>query len=166
VKLPSWMPDLKSAGQWFISAVIGGAVVALMNQYFATQLEQDKTLLQLRRSAYQDFFKGQGILQRLRSEPDLSEAEKIALGKEQSVLIRNALFDIAVYSAKPTAAALAAYYKKYLTYGTCPDLRERWVADIETYKQMRRELFGGFFWHNLDDETMVLLVHNCLMPKQ
>src|SRR5713101_4528407 len=99
-RLSSWRPDLGSAVQWFLSAVVGGAVVALVHQYFAVQLEQDKLLLTLRKEAYVDFFEGQAA----RRRGDTTEYE---------TKVVKARFVIGVYGIKPKIAAIWGYYDLY-----------------------------------------------------
>ena len=90
----SWIPELKPAGQWFVSAILGGAVVALMDQYFAVQLEQDKRLMDLRKSAYTDFFVGQS-------------ARRLVGAGVYETKVTESRFLIGVYGSRPTVEALA-----------------------------------------------------------
>jgi len=159
-RLSSWRPDLGSAVQWFLSAVVGGAVVALVHQYFAVQLEQDKLLLTLRKEAYVDFFEGQAA----RRRGDTTEYE---------TKVVKARFVIGVYGSKPTVEALWRYYDLYFRddIQTCDEPRDKWVKDVHIYQRMRDELFGGGviqrFMHGdqrIDDDKLVMVIHNCRLP--
>jgi hypothetical protein len=177
-KLPSWMPGLmsalRSALPSFVSAVIGGIVVALAHQYFAVQLEQEKALFEVRKTAYSKFIEGQRALQDLRakgSDPVLEERYHLD--------VRSALFFIAVYSSKSTVDAVATFYQKYFTYEACPRQPQedwerywkRWRADVNIYQQIRKELFGAGIVRRLlygsqtvDDEKIALLIQECVFP--
>lgn len=161
MKLPSWIPGMKPVAQWFLSAVIGGAVVALVNQHFAVQLEQNKTLIELRQQAYVNFFNGQAALRR---GDDKVYREKVT----------DARFVIGVYGTGPTVEALATYYTKHFNFAECPGSKEKWIDDVRIYHRMRDELFGGgmlqtilpfmFRNHDVDDATLALVIHDCKMP--
>ena len=173
---PSWRPSLKSAAQWFLSAIVGGAVVALVNQYFAVQLERDKKLLDIRNDGYVRFFEGQAAR---RVSPDGKYRFNTTVGR----------FIIGVYSNKDTVETASAFIDLADKTNTDPKVkkiedcfdpnkasrtvRDRWMNDIHIYQRMRDEVFGGGGLQNLlrgdyrvDDKTLMLLVDNCRLPDQ
>ncbi len=170
--LPSWMSTAISALPSLISAFIGGAIVAVSNQFFAVQLEQEKTLLELRRSAYANFFRGQTLFQRV-EQGGLPKEESDRLWAEYNSLVREARFDIAVYSSKPIVDAMSNYFREYFPdeRKNCSSSRRKMMDDINIYQQMRRELFGDNIIQKIlrgsekvDDDRMVLMIHHCLLP--
>jgi hypothetical protein len=143
-------------------AALGAAFGAYWQQTYAVQLEKERTLLAIRKEAYNDFFSGQ-------------VARNTDPAKYQS-LVQNARFAIGVYSTKPTVEALAEYFE-YLGVPECGDAPKKWELDVKIYQQMRRELyedqvvtmhqrvwnslFGEDHSQRVDDKTMLRVIYDC-----
>jgi hypothetical protein len=166
------MPKRESLVQGFTVAIptallaaLGAAFGAYWQQTYAVQLEKERTLLSIRKEAYNNFFSGQ-------------VAQNTDPAKYQS-LVQTALFPIAVYSTKPTVEAVAEYFK-YLGVPECGDAPEKWELDAKIYQQMRRELyedqnvtiyqriwsslFGEDHSQRVDDKTILRVVFACQPP--
>ncbi|GEM_PF-2437342 len=144
--------------------VAGGLMGAFYQQYFDTRLEEAKTLLELRKDAYIEFFKGQTVLRTLNKKwHSLSEAERINLDSEYNKLVKNALFFIALYSSKPVVDAMSDLFRTLYKddYKNCDDPREKWLAEAKLYQEMRQELFGNTAGQHVDDKNLVLLMFDC-----
>jgi hypothetical protein len=78
---------------------VGGRIRGILAANLrGAQLEKERTLLSIRKEAYNDFFSGQVAYHN-------NETAKYQL------LVQNARFAIGVYSTKPTVEALAAYFE-------------------------------------------------------
>jgi hypothetical protein len=166
------MPKRESLVQGFTVAIptallaaLGAAFGAYWQQTYAVQLEKERTLLSIRKEAYNNFFSGQ-------------VAQNTDPAKYQS-LVQTALFPIAVYSTKPTVEAVAEYFK-YLGVPECGGAPEKWELDAKIYQQMRRELyedqnvtiyqriwsslFGEDHSQRVDDKTILRVIFACQPP--
>jgi hypothetical protein len=144
-------------------AALGAAFGAYWQQTYAVQLEKEKTLLTIRKEAYNSFFTGQVANQR----NDTATYES---------LVQHARFVIGVYSSKPTVEALADYIE-YFGVPVCADSPKKWQLDVKIYQQMRRELyedeavtifqrvwrswFGDDHSQRVDDKTLLRVIYNC-----
>lgn len=147
-------------------AALGAAFGAYWQQTYAVQLEKERTLLTIRKEAYDNFFTGQ-------------VAQGNDTAKYQS-LVQHARFVIGVYSSKPTVEALADYFQ-YLGVPPCGDPPKKWELDVKIYQQMRRELyedeavtiyqrvwrslFGDDHSQRVDDKTMLRVIYFCQLPE-
>ena len=171
-RLLDQVPSLKQALVTLFLAFVGGVTGGLTQQYFAVQLEEEKKLLELRKDAYSDFFKGQAILQRLREMP-LSDGNRATLEQQYSNLVKNARFLIAIYSSKQVVESLADLFMLTGLNDKCGGTPEQWDKEVETYQNMRRELFGydwrkllGIKWNReVDDDKLMLMMFSCYRPK-
>jgi hypothetical protein len=143
-------------------AALGAAFGAYWQQTYAVQLEKERTLLTIRKEAYNNFFTGQ-------------VARGTDTAKYES-LVQNARFAIGVYSSKQTVEALADYIE-YLGVPDCGDPPKKWKLDVEIYQQMRQELyedeavtiyqrvwrslFGDDHSQRIDDKTMLRVIYHC-----
>ena len=107
-------------------AALGAAFGAYWQQTYAVQLEKERTLLSIRKEAYENFFSGQ-----VARNKDPAKYES---------LVQNARFAIGVYSTKPTVEALAEYFE-CLGVHDCANSQKKWELDVKIYQQMRRELY-------------------------
>jgi hypothetical protein len=148
-------------------AALGAAFGAYWQQTYAIQLEKERTLLTIRKEAYNTFFAGQ-----------------VAYHKNDTAtyqsLVQHARFVIGVYSSKPTVEALADYFQ-YLGVPVCVDAPKKWELDVKIYQQMRRELyedevvtiyqrvwrslFGDDHSQRVDDKTMLRVIYDCQLPE-
>jgi hypothetical protein len=142
-------------------AALGAAFGAYWQQTYAMQLEKERTLLSIRKEAYENFFSGQVAR--------ASDSEKYRS------LVQNARFAIGVYSTKPTVEALAAYFE-CIGRPACANSPEKWELDVKIYQQMRRELYedqvgtsyqriwGSLFGEDhsqrVDDKTMLRVIYD------
>jgi hypothetical protein len=143
-------------------AALGAAFGAYWQQTYAVQLEKERTLLSIRKEAYNDFFSGQVAFHN-------NETAKYQL------LVQNARFAIGVYSTKPTVEALADYFE-CVDSRDCRDTPKKWMLDGKIYQQMRRELyedevrtiyqrvwnwlFGEDHSQRVDDKTMLRVIYD------
>jgi hypothetical protein len=164
------MPKRESLVQGFTVAIptallaaLGAAFGAYWQQTYAVQLEKEKTLLSIRKEAYDNFFLGQVAYH------NNDEAKYHSL-------VQNARFPIGVYSTKPTVEALAEYFE-YVGVPDCGDSPKKWELDVKIYQQMRRELyedqvvtsyqriwswlFGEDHSQRVDDKTMLRVIYAC-----
>ncbi len=145
--------------------VVGGVIGAFYQEYFDTRLEEEKALLEFRKEAYTEFFKGQTALQTLRRRGDsLSEAERNALDSEYRKSVTNARPFIAIFSSKPVVDAMANLFRSSYNYETCGGPRQIWLEEANLYQKMRQELFGSSSSQHVDDKNLVLLILNCQLP--
>jgi hypothetical protein len=164
--MPSWLSAAISVPT-LVSGVIGGIFGGAVQQYFAVELEQQRTLLDLRKAAYTKFFEGQAKLRESREQP-----ENKALRQQSDEMIKLARFEIAVYGSKPTVDALWTYYQRSDIEGSeakndCGTPRQRWQEDAAIYQGMRSELQTRWPFSNaVDDDKLVFLIHGCVMPKK
>lgn len=163
-----WETGLGRAAQWFLSAVVGGVVVAFLHQFFAVQLEQHKTLLQIRKDAYSDFFEGQTAL-KLLPAADINTDDYKKLEAQYRSKVINSRFMIGVYGSKPTVEAMWKYFDGSFPVGDCngPNPRD----DIQIYQRMREELYSNGLIQRIvlgnqlvDDEKAALVIQNCRLP--
>jgi hypothetical protein len=165
--MPSWLTAAISLPT-LVSGVIGGIFGGAVQQYFTLQLEQQRTLLDVRKGAYTKFFEGQAKLRESGDRPD-KEAERL----KSNEMIKLARFEIAVYGSKPTVDALWAYYQypdaytHQVTQVPCDGSRQRWRDDAAIYQGIRSELQSRWPFSNaVDDDKLIFLIHGCVMPKQ
>jgi hypothetical protein len=142
-------------------AALGAAFGAYWQQTYAVQLEKERTLLSIRKEAYDNFFLGQVVRNK---DPAKYES-----------LVQNARFAIGVYSTKPTVEALAEYFE-CLGARDCANSAKKWELDVKIYQQMRRELyedqvmtiyqriwrslFGEDHSQRVDDKTMLRVIYD------
>lgn len=163
-RLKDWMPLITA-----LIAFIGVGMGAGLQKYLEARSERQKNLLELRLNAYRTFFGGQAKLQEARQ---LELAAPVALSPEQQqaaeklqveyrLAVKDAKFQIAVFGTKPVVESLANYFRRYFPVERCGGSAEMWRDDIQTYQQMRREVFGDDASQRIDDATLLLLLFNC-----
>lgn len=166
--MPSWLTAAISLPT-LVSGVIGGIFGGAVQQYFAVQLEQQRTLLDVRKTAYTRFFQGQAKLKEwyTRGQPE-NDSEK----RESDEMIKLARFEIAVYGSKPTVDALWTYYQRPDIEGSeaknsCSGSPQRWRDDATIYQGVRSELQSRWLLSNaVDDDRLIFLIHGCVVPKK
>jgi len=146
-----------------------GLVTGWVGNVYNVQLQNQRYILELRQSAYSNYFEGQAKLQQsrqLRGAGLTDEADK--LQTESNLTINQALFQIAIFSTKPVNEALAEYFRTRFPdeYDPCPGDRQAWLNDAKIYQTMRQEVFGPGSTEIVDDETLLILLFGCTLPSE
>lgn len=140
----------------------GGLIGAYFQQYFDTRLQEEKTLLELRKDAYTAFFKGQAALQQLvNAGARLSEADAESMRAEYTRSVTNARFSVAIFSSKPVVDAMANFFLAHHHQEDCVGARQKWLDDAKIYQNMRQELFGSRASQRVDEKNLLLMMFNC-----
>lgn len=144
-----------------------GLVTGWVGNLYNVQLQNQRYILELRQSAYSSYFEAQAILQQsrhLRAAGLTDEADK--LQQEFQLTVKQALFQIAIFSTKPVNEALAEYFRTTFPdeYGPCSGDRQVWLNDARIYQTMRQEVFGHGSDQTVDDETLLILLFGCTLP--
>ncbi len=152
----------------FITATIGllGIAAGAWFQHIWTiQQEREKNIRDLRLSAYGKFFAGQAKRQQAedhRAAGDIKEATR--LHNEYASLIKDSKFPIAAYGGKDVIKSLALHYKINLKSPPCDGSREIWIRDIDTYKNMRREILQDKY-EDVEASDLTVLLFDCTLPE-
>ena len=143
----------------FVGSLLGARFLLPVN----VQFEQEKALLELRRSAYTEFFEGQARAYILRGYPNVAPEDR-----ENRIRVAKAKFFVAVFSRKQTAEAMADYWDKHVMRPEPADScvsRDKSLADALMYQRMRTELFGDAADQQIDADKMLILLYDCRLPK-
>ena len=164
-RIKDFVPLLVAA----LTAVLGyisGSVIAQNKFLSDTQLQNQSYILELRQSAYNNFFSSQAKLQeseRLANNGSTDEADK--LRQEFNLEIRTARFQLAIFGTKPVIDALVKHFRTSYDYDRpCSDDQQTWENNAQIYQNMRLEVFGSDAEQRVDDSTLITLLYGCTPP--
>ena len=149
---------LKTFYTWFLPVVatlIGIVVGASLNHILASQRASAGRLAELQADAYEEFFHGQALLQRVRGD----EARQA----EAREIIKRATIRIAIWSPPEVISAINDYWRTYKGYGIECATPEKNKDHVQIYQRMRAEVLGK---NNvpIDDKEMVTILLGCTWP--
>lgn len=151
-----------------IAVVLGyvfGSITA-KNEYLSdTQLQNQSYILDVRQTAYTNFFEGQSKLRESERLEAIGFSEDSAkLRTEYNLAVKTSLFQIVMFGSKQVNEALAEHFQTAFRYDSCEGDLHRWRNEARIYQNMRKEVFGEESEEHIDDETILVLLFRCTLP--
>lgn len=134
-----------------VSALLGAGA----SHVWTRSLKLEEEAVNIRKSAYSDFFRGQILLQAGKSD-------------EANPIINSAKLNILLTSSPGVICAMTSYWISAFKYEECkdPELRKK---DAAIYQQMRHEFFKTFNIAespNIESAVVVPYLWSCYLPGQ
>jgi len=142
-----------------ICGLLGVALGATLNHFFATAQQEQSKLLELRSSAYLLFMHGQAALQEAGQQTDPEQAA--ALMQDYRKSVKEARFQIGILGSGAQVSALTEYFLLHPPAAICDPT---WEVDVEIYKAMRADLLSTKEAARVDDARLYYLLWDCLPP--
>lgn len=136
-----------------ISAALGATISHVLTR---SSMLEDR-LLDMRKSAYSDFFQGQSLLRSASNKDEENEANN---------LITKAKFNVLLIGSHSTLCSMVNYWDSANKYHGCSDSELR-KKDAVIYQKMRREIFislGVSESPDVEAYVVVPFLWNCSLP--
>ena len=147
--------------------LIGVIVGSWLTYYYQVRVQKERNLLEQRTSAYATFYNAQVLN---RTAEDLLAAgrddEAHELKRKFRRLDHQARFEVAVFGTKKVIKAMVDYFRKYYEPGPCDASRQKKIADLEIYEEMRKDFLGGTKKEVVPPEDLTLLLFYCELPPE
>ncbi len=151
-----------------ITALLGFVfgTISAENKFLSdTKLQSQSYILDVRQTAYGNFFEGQAKLresERLENAGFTAEATK--LRNEYNLAVKTSLFQIVMFGSKQVNEALAENFQTALHYDSCGEDLQKWQNEARIFQNMRKEVFGDESEEQIDDKTILILLYKCTLP--
>ena len=139
------------------SALLGVWLGSELRGSEAVRLEKEKSVIELKESAFKNFLAGQTLLRQSRKEADTARANELT--KKYELLVKEAKFTVAVTGGWPLITSLVNYFKKIEQPKT--NCSQYWKEDKEIYNEMRRDILGDYRDKEEDKKLLYYLIFNC-----
>ncbi|MFO7625238.1 MAG: hypothetical protein R6V73_12875 [Anaerolineales bacterium] len=151
-----------------IAIVLGyvfGSITAKNEFLTNTQLQNQSYILDVRQTAYSNFFEGQSKLRESERLEALGfSADAVKLRTEYNLAVKTSLFQIVMFGSKQVNESMAEHFRTAFHYGPCDGDLQRWQNEARIYQNMRKEVFGEESEEHIDDETILVLLFRCTLP--
>jgi len=147
--------------------LIGAIVGSWLTYHFQVRAQEEGSLLEQRTSAYATFYNAQALN---RTSKDLlaagREDEAHELNRKFQRLDHQARFEVAVFGTKKVISAMTKYFRKYYPVGRCSASRQKKIADLAMYEEMREGFYRGTKKEVVPPEDLTLLLFYCELPPE
>jgi hypothetical protein len=137
----------------------GGIGGGFFTHYFTRTRQLEKSILELKREAYDELFQGFSLY--WTSTPGSDRRN------EANRLIRSAKLRILLIGSKDTIKSMAEYWKEWQGYRPCERVKEK-EEDAAIYQAMRSEFFNAFDLRDPEIPLSVLVpyLRECTLPEK
>jgi hypothetical protein len=150
------IPIIASAIAAF-SALLGVWLGSELKSSEALRLEKEKSVIELKESAFKSFLKGQTLLRQARQETNIARADELM--ERYQLLVKEAKFTVALTGRWSLITSMSKYFQAIEQPKA--DCGRHWKEDIEIYNEMRRDLLGDYRNDEEDKKLMYYLIFDC-----